>query len=467
MWGFQEAFLCLLILGVAHGGRYLFYVPFVSKSMHITFMPMVEELSRRGHQVTVVMPFAMDESIPNVEAIVVENQMDKVTMEVSNLLLQNSTSMMPMQKMLWASLDANREALASPALQAHIQSRTKFDVVIVLAFIANESGYYLAHHFGADLVLYFSGQASLPWMDHALGMAPNPAFVPMIGMSCQHPMTFFQRVKNTVLTLALEHFVSLGMMNCRAGGELPTNLQEYLDDAKDGVIFVSFGSVVKTFQMTDERRETFNSVLGQRKEKILWKWETDVMPGQPANVKLGKWLPQQDILAHPNVKLFITHGGQSSFQESLCYQKPVIVIPVAGDQPANGQEAVRIGFGLSIPFTQVTTSNLEEAIEGVISDPKFTQKAQEYGSAMNDQITRPLERAVWWLEYKLRYPGPTLLRSPVHDLTWYQYYLLDVFAFLAAIILGASFLWLKLCLCMCRKKAVHGGGNPEGKKKTQ
>ena len=68
----------------------------------------------------------------------------------------------------------------------------------------------------------------------------------------------------------------------------------------------------------------FLEVFSKLKQKVLWKWETEKMDGLPKNVMLSKWLPQQDVLGHPNVKLFITHGGQSSFQESLCHQKPVV-----------------------------------------------------------------------------------------------------------------------------------------------
>jgi glucuronosyltransferase len=43
---------------------------------------------------------------------------------------------------------------------------------------------------------------------------------------------------------------------------------------------------------------------------ILWKWEIDDFPDKPKNLKTLKWLPQADLLAHPNIKLFITQGGQ-------------------------------------------------------------------------------------------------------------------------------------------------------------
>ena len=50
------------------------------------------------------------------------------------------------------------------------------------------------------------------------------------------------------------------------------------------------------------------------------------MADKPANVMLSKWLPQQDILGHPKLRLFVSHGGQSSCQESLCHQKPMVSV---------------------------------------------------------------------------------------------------------------------------------------------
>jgi glucuronosyltransferase len=42
----------------------------------------------------------------------------------------------------------------------------------------------------------------------------------------------------------------------------------------------------------DALMEAFSKV----KQRVLWKWETDRLAGKPPNVKVGKWLPQADIL---------------------------------------------------------------------------------------------------------------------------------------------------------------------------
>ena len=119
------------------------------------------------------------------------------------------------------------------------------------------------------------------------------------------------------------------MMNCRAPAKLPLHIEKFMNDSgDDGVILVSFGTVLQASQMSESLRLKLISVLGNMKQRVLMKWENEeeMMAADqfPANMMLSKWLPQQDILAHPKLRLFITHGGQSSSQEALCHKKPVV-----------------------------------------------------------------------------------------------------------------------------------------------
>ena len=83
-------------------------------------------------------------------------------------------------------------------------------------------------------------------------------------------------------------------------------------------------SIFTASKMSEEKRRLLLGVFSKLKQRVLWKWETESMPDKPDNVMLSKWLPQQDVLAHPKVRLFVSHGGQSSSQESLCHQKPMV-----------------------------------------------------------------------------------------------------------------------------------------------
>lgn len=98
-------------------------------------------------------------------------------------------------------------------------------------------------------------------------------------------------------------------MHLKSGKPLPKDLEDFLADANDGFIFFSLGSIVRAKNMPEETRKTFLRVFSKLKQKVIWKWEVDTMSDLPPNVKVSKWLPQQDILAHPKIKLFMTHGG--------------------------------------------------------------------------------------------------------------------------------------------------------------
>ncbi len=158
---------------------------------------------------------------------------------------------------------------------------------------------------------HFPGESRIPLLE----METNVS----LGLHYGHPLLL------DGMRPVAPNFQYLGMMNCRPAEELPKDLADFMDSGKEhGVIFVSFGSILSSKEMSEDMRKAFVNAFGSLKQKVLWKWETEEMQDKPDNLKLSKWLPQQDILGHPNTKLFISHVGQSSFQESLCHQKPMV-----------------------------------------------------------------------------------------------------------------------------------------------
>lgn len=85
-------------------------------------------------------------------------------------------------------------------------------------------------------------------------------------------------------------------------------LQNYIDNSEHGVVIFSLGSHMQSSKLPKEKIDAFVNVFKKLKQRVIWKFE-DESYEVPSNVLIQKWLPQTDILAHPNVKLFITHGG--------------------------------------------------------------------------------------------------------------------------------------------------------------
>ena len=72
------------------------------------------------------------------------------------------------------------------------------------------------------------------------------------------------------------------------------------------------------------KKQAILNTISMLKQQVVWKWDPNDLEDVPDNVYVSSWLPQQDILGHSNLKLFVNHGGQSSIQECWCYGKPMV-----------------------------------------------------------------------------------------------------------------------------------------------
>jgi hypothetical protein len=118
--------------------------------------------------------------------------------------------------------------------------------------------------------------------------------------------------------------------------ELPADLKAIADNATNGLVLFSLGTNVRSDSLGDEKIKSILNALRRLNEyTFLWKFETkEKLPVKlPKNVKIQAWMPQNDILAHKNTKLFMSHCGLLSVQESLWYGVPILAFPVFGDQP--------------------------------------------------------------------------------------------------------------------------------------
>lgn len=76
-----------------------------------------------------------------------------------------------------------------------------------------------------------------------------------------------------------------------------------------------------------------------------------------------------NIAAHPNLKLFITHGGQLSTTEAIYYGVPILGIPVMADQNVNMKSVEEKGFGIGIEISDDVAIHLEVALKKMLSNP--------------------------------------------------------------------------------------------------
>lgn len=80
------------------------------------------------------------------------------------------------------------------------------------------------------------------------------------------------------------------------------NLQKLLDEAKDGVIYFSMGSNLKSKDLPQQLKDDFLKLFGSLKQKVLWKFEEE-LPNLPKNVQILQWAPQKSILCEYTSRL--------------------------------------------------------------------------------------------------------------------------------------------------------------------
>ncbi|KAJ8708779.1 hypothetical protein PYW08_010161 [Mythimna loreyi] len=232
--------------------------------------------------------------------------------------------------------------------------------------------------------------------------------------------------------------IHMGGIHQKPRKDLPQDLQSYLDSSQNGVIYVSFGTNVDPALFPPEKIATFVRVLSKLPYDVMWKWNNDILPGRTENIKIYKWLPQSDLLRHPKIKLFINQGGLQSTDEAITAGVPLIGIPMLGDQWYNVEKYVKHNIGLQLDLETLNDEILENAIKKVIGDDSYRQNIIRLGKIMQDQPMTPLERVVWWTEHVLRHGGGKHLRAPAANMPWAEYLELELvftllFGFIAII----------------------------------
>lgn len=146
-------------------------------------------------------------------------------------------------------------------------------------------------------------------------------------------------------------------------------------DPDRSLVYASMGTlqngVLQTFRMIAEACAGLDlqlviSLGGGQDPSVL----TD-LPGDP--VVVG-YAPQLELIQRST--LTICHGGLNTVLESLAAGVPMVVLPVAYDQPGVGARVATVGAGRSIPINRMTVPRLRDAVRAVLGDPAYRKKAK-------------------------------------------------------------------------------------------
>ncbi|XP_076274446.1 UDP-glycosyltransferase UGT5-like [Rhynchophorus ferrugineus] len=480
--------------------------PYPGKSHVMVYEPLVQELGNRGHNITVITHVPVtNNTTKNVREILIGQPMQEaITLDE----LSSSPTISALISVFMISYFGKitcQEGLSNPLFQSFLKENNNFDVILV-EFFNNNCYLGLPNRYKAPFI-GFSTCGMMPWHPGWLGSSQNPSTDQVLLNGFKHPMTFWNRVENTLEHIfsvlwykyniepagrrysqqfigedaADPHQASLLLVNSHhtlhgarpltpsiieVGGihitnkkvkPLPKILENWINNSDAGVIYFSLGSMIKGDTFPSEKRRAFIGAFARLRQRVLWKWENDTMPDKPDNVMIYKWMPQFDILCNPKAKLFISHCGLLGITEAIHCGIPTIVMPQFGDQRHNAHYLERSGGGLMLILAEATEEKLFNAIQTLLK-PENQEKAKELSRRFKDRPLSPMDTAIYWIEHVARNKGGNHMRSTAIDLPFYQYFLLDVIAFLfigALIYVYISFKVIKATLELINRKSVN------------
>ncbi|XP_017661397.1 PREDICTED: UDP-glucuronosyltransferase 2A2-like isoform X3 [Lepidothrix coronata] len=248
----------------------------------------------------------------------------------------------------------------------------------------------------------------------------------------------------------LPNFEFVGGLHCQPAKPLPKEMEEFVQSSGEhGIVVFSLGSMV--YNLSDEKSNVIAKALSQLPQKVLWRYKGKKPETLGSNTRIYDWIPQNDLLGHPSAKAFITHGGTNGLYEAIYHGIPMVGIPMFADQHDNIAHVVAKGAAVHVDFNTLKTQDLVDALNTVIYNSTYKENALKLSKIQHDQPVKPLDRAVFWIEFVMRHKGAKHLRPASHHLTWYQYHSLDVLAFLFTCVAITVFILVKCCLCCCRR----------------
>lgn len=86
--------------------------------------------------------------------------------------------------------------------------------------------------------------------------------------------------------------------------------------------------------------------------------------------RIMPWTQQKEILRHPSIVTFVTHGGASSIFEAAYFGKRMLFFPFYGDQVSNAMYFERNAAGLWFILEETDTMTMTAALGRVLKDEK-------------------------------------------------------------------------------------------------
>ncbi|XP_028178354.1 UDP-glycosyltransferase UGT5-like [Ostrinia nubilalis] len=492
------------VAAAAQAARLLVVLPTNTRSHYAMYGRLVEALAKKNHHLTVISHFPMKIRPPNVEEISLAGTIP----DIYNNLTEQHYSLKPdfvhnLEQIMAECVHACDMVSRMPAVKALLNSTVTYDLVIVEVF-GTECFLPLGERFKAPVVGLLSS-VPLPWFNEQLGNPEATAYVPAYMTGFGQHMNLIERLSNTIsvlwakilyryksqipsqaiadrlfgygtkldklaqnysLVLSNSHFtinevrplvpalVEVGGLHLDESQKLSGELKTLLDASTDGIIYWSFGSMSKIETIPSEKLAQIFAVISELSQTVLVKMNRMRLSTNltvPDNIYTMDWIPQYATLCHPNVKVFISHGGLLGTQEAVACGVPMLTVPLYADQALNARAMADRGVSKTITLKNTNKHTWKQALHELLTDARYKDNMLKLRNVFLDRPMPPLDTGIYWIEYVLRHKGAPHLRSPALDLSIVQYLLLDVVVLSIAIAITTIYILHILFRYLCTR----------------
>jgi polyene glycosyltransferase len=157
-------------------------------------------------------------------------------------------------------------------------------------------------------------------------------------------------------------------------------------DRQSSVVYVGFGTITRLTHREVAALVEVARML-QDRHQVLWKLPAEqqhLLPAReslPGNLRIESWVPSQlDVLAHPSVRAFLSHGGGNGYHEAVYFGKSQVVWPLWIDCHDQAVRVQDLGIGLRLDRRRpLDATEVAGKLTRVIEEPSFSQRAQRLG----------------------------------------------------------------------------------------
>ncbi|XP_031704613.1 UDP-glucuronosyltransferase 2C1-like isoform X1 [Anarrhichthys ocellatus] len=340
-----------------------------------------------------------------------------------------------------------------------------------------------------------------------LAIAPSPlSYIPITGSGNTDKMAFFQRVKNVILHIitqtqqqlviklvyqklcdkylgpdydynqlvlnadlwlmrvdfvfefprpTMPNVVYMGGFQCKPAKPLPEHLEEFVQSSGEhGVTIMSLGTLIG--ELPHDLADEIAAAFAKLPQKVIWRYKGDRPATLGNNTLLVDWMPQNDLLGHRNMKLFVNHGGTNGIYEAIYHGVPIVGIPIVFDQADNLSRLRAKGVAVVMDVSELDRKTFRNAVQEVLIEPSYKMNMQRLSRLHRDQPMKPLDTALFWMEFVMRHKGAAHLRTESYRMPWYSYHSVDVMLLLLTValfvlLIVAGLVWSCFRLC-CKRK---------------